>query len=306
MLIIDYYLSNPADRETLSKILSTLDLKYAVNIRHWSSLRIGTFRENFTFAFRDGSSFWLGVGLNEAKPNFGKVRLDANPNHCAHHQVYQYLLGWLNQKCTGFRKTIKRFDLAIDFQADRADVELLKDHRAYTEIRKSREDRTQYLGARSTGNRVKLYNKSMESSMNGEKITRLELTIDPSTPYQKIRWPQAYIVHTRQAQLDELTRLTDTERALLDGVLVGAIDLTKLGRKARQKLEQYMKSYVQWLTVTATDYKKILDRVRGFLNFPKIDLQAGKIDYDELPTAKPTLPAWLKAAEKCPDEELAI
>lgn len=242
MLIIDYYLSNPADRETLSKILSTLDLKYAVNIRHWSSLRIGTFRENFTFAFRDGSSFWLGVGLNEAKPNFGKVRLDANPNHCAHHQVYQYLLGWLNQKCTGFRKTIKRFDLAIDFQADRADVELLKDHRAYTEIRKSREDRTQYLGARSTGNRVKLYNKSMESSMNGEKITRLELTIDPSTPYQKIRWPQAYIVHTRQAQLDELTRLTDTERALLDGVLVGAIDLTKLGRKARQKLEQYMKS----------------------------------------------------------------
>lgn len=142
--------------------------------------------------------------------------------------------------------------------------------------------------------------------MNGEKITRLELTIDPSTPYQKIRWPQAYIVQTRQAQLDELTRLTDTERALLDGVLVGAIDLTKLGRKARQKLEQYMKSYVQWLTVTATDYKKILDRVRGFLNFPKTDLQAGKMDYDELPEINQPLPVWVQEAEKCPDEELAI
>ena len=58
-LIIDYYLGNPADREALSKILSTLDLHYAVNIRHWSSLRIGTFRESFTFAFRDGASFWL-------------------------------------------------------------------------------------------------------------------------------------------------------------------------------------------------------------------------------------------------------
>lgn len=34
-LIIDFYLSNPIDRETLSKILSTLDLNYAVIVRHW-------------------------------------------------------------------------------------------------------------------------------------------------------------------------------------------------------------------------------------------------------------------------------
>lgn len=305
-LIIDYYLSNPADRETLSKILSTLDLNYAVNIRHWSSLRIGTFRENFTFAFRDGSSFWLGFGLNEAKPNFGKIRLDANPNHCANHLVYQYLLGWLNQKCNGFRKTIKRFDMAIDCQADRADIELLKDHRAYTEIRKSQTDRTQYLGARSAGGRIKLYNKSIESRLKGPPLTRLELTLDPSTPYSEIRWPKVYAIKTRQAQIDELTHLTDTERALLDGVLAGAIDLTKLGRKTRLKIEQYMGSYVQWLAVTAMDYKKILDRVRGFLNFPKTDLQVENMDYDELPTVKPTLPAWVQEAEKCPDEELAI
>lgn len=305
-LIIDYYLSNPAERETLSKILSTLDLNYAVNIRHWSSLRIGTFRENFTFTFRDGLSFWLGFGLNEAKPNFGKIRLDANPNHCAHHLVYQYLLGWLNQNCNGFRKTIKRFDLAIDCQANRADVELLKDHRAYTEIRKSQTDRTQYLGARSAGGRIKLYNKSIESKLKGPPLTRLELTLDPSIPYSEIRWPKAYAIKARQAQIDELAHLTDTERALLDGVLDGAIDLTKLGRKTRLKIEQYMGSYVQWLAVTATDYKKILDRVRGFLNFPKTDLQVEKMDYDELPEINQALPAWVKEAEKCPDEELAI
>lgn len=305
-LIIEYYLSNPADRETLSKILSTLDLKYAVNIRHWSSLRIGTFRENFTFAFRYGSSFWLGVGLNEAKPNFGKVRLDANPNHCAHHQAYQYLLGWLNQKCTGFRKTIKRFDLAIDCQADRADVELLKDHRAYTEIRKSQTDRTQYLGARSAGGRIKLYNKSIESKLKGPPLTRLELTLDPSIPYSEIRWPKAYAIKTRQAQIDELAHLTGTERALLDGVLDGAIDLTKLGRKTRLKLEQYMGGYVQWLTITEADYRQMLNRVHCFLKFPKIDLQAGKIDYDELSTVKPTLPAWVQEAEPHSVEELVI
>ncbi len=304
-LIIDYYLSNPADREELSKILSTLDLNYAVNIRHWSNLRIGTFRENFTFTFRDGSSFWLGFGLNEAKPNFGKIRLDANPNHCAHHRVYQYLLGWLNQKCKGFRKSVKRFDLAIDCEADRADVELLKDHRAYTEVRKSREDRTQYLGARSTGNRVKLYNKSIESGLSGAKITRLELTIDPATPYQKIRWPQAYVIRTRQARIDEL-RLTDTERALLDGVLVGAIDLTRLGRKTRLKLEQCLEDYAQWLTVSAADYRQVLNRVNSFLAFPRFDLQAGTIDLDELPKVNPSLPAWVRDAEKSQEQTLVI
>lgn len=297
-LIIDYYLSNPADREELSKILSTLDLKYAINVRHWSSLRIGTFRENFTFSFRDGSSFWLGFGLNEAKPNFGKIRLDANPNHCANHFVYQYLLGWLNQTCKSFQKSVKRFDLAIDFNADRADVELLKDHRAYTEIRKSREDRTQYLGARSTGNRVKLYNKSIESGQTGSKITRLELTIDPATPYQSIRWPRAYAIKTQQTQIDEL-HLTDTERVLLDGILAGAIDLTRLGRKTRLKLERYMGHYVQWLTVPAADYKQILNRANGFLAFPRVDLQAGPIDLDELPRS---LPAWVRDTEKGSEE----
>lgn len=151
-----------------------------------------------------------------------------------------FLLGWLNRRCKSFRRTVRKFDLALDFNIDRADVELLKDHRAYTEYRKSQTDRTQYLGARSTGGRVKLYNKSIESKLKGPPISRLELTLDPSIPYSEIRWPKAYAIKTRQAQLDELAHLTDTERALLDGVLAGAIDLTKLGRKARLKLEQYM------------------------------------------------------------------
>lgn len=303
-LIIDYYISSPLDRDEFAKILSTLDINYAVAVRHWPSLRIGTFRENFTITFLDRSSFWLGVGLNESKPNFGRIRLDANPNHCAHHFVFQYILGWLNLKCKHFRKNVKRFDLAIDFNADRSDVELLKDHRAYTEIRKSREDRTQYLGARSTGNRVKLYNKSLESGITGtkDKITRLELTIDSSIPYPEIRWPQAYVVRTRQAQLDELTRLTDTERALLDGVLVGAIDLTRLGRKTRQKLEQYMGGYVQWLTVTASDYKQILAQVYSYPSYPNVKLQTEKIDPDKLPATKLTLPVWMREAEKGPIE----
>lgn len=294
-LIIDYHMGSSKDREEFAQMLSALDLRYAVNSRHWSSLRIGTFRENLTLAFADGSSFYIGLGLNEAKPNFGRIRLDVNPNHCVRHQVFQIILGYLNMTCKKFRTTVRRFDLAIDIEADRADAELLKDHRAYTEIRKSWADRTQYIGGRSTETRVKLYNKSLESRLN-TPLTRLELTIDPATPYQEIRWPKAYVVKTRQAQLDELTHLTDTERALLDGILAGHIDLTRLGRKTRLKLEQYMGSYVQWITVSSSDYRQILNRLRTLTDYPNADLGVDTV-LDRSAKPYPLIPVWVQEAE---------
>ena len=304
-LVIDYHIGNAAERDELVRLLSTLDLRYAVNIRHWQSLRIGTFRENFSLSFLDSSSFWLGLGLNEVKQNFGRIRLDVNPNHCVRHQVFQILFGWLNTVCGSFRTTIRRFDLAIDIEACRADVELLKDHRAYTEIRKSQTDRTQYLGARSAGGRIKLYNKTIESKLKGPPLTRLELTLDPSVPYSNITWPKAYAIKTRQAQLDELTHLTDTERALLDGILAGNIDLTRLGRKTRLKLEQYMNGYVQWITVSPSDYRQILNRLRTLTDYPNADLGVDTV-LDKLPRPQPSLPSWVENAERSPINPLAL
>ena len=304
-LVIDYYMSDPKDRDEFVKMLSALDLRYAVNSRHWPSLRIGTFRENLTLTFADGSSFYIGLGLNEVKPNFGRIRLDVNPNHCVRHQVFQIILGYLNMTCKRFRTTVRRFDLAIDLEADRADVELLKDHRAYTEIRKSQTDRTQYLGARSAGGRIKLYNKTIESKLKGPPLTRLELTLDPSVPYSNITWPKAYAIKTRQAQLDELTHLTDTERALLDGILAGNIDLTRLGRKNRLKLEQYMNGYVQWITVSPSDYRQILNRLRTLTDYPNADLGVDTV-LDKLPRPQPSLPSWVENAERSPINPLAL
>lgn len=310
-LVIDYHVGAQKDRDELSHVLNMLDMTFSVIVRHWSSLRIGTFRENFSIAFLDGASFWLGVGLNEIKPNFGRVRLEANPAHCATHHVFWYLLGWLNTKCKSFRTCIKRYDLAIDIEADRSDVEILKDHRAYVEIRKSRTDRTQYMGQRSRCNRVKCYNKSLESKLIGEQITRLELTIDPQTPYQDISWPKAYVVQNRQARIDELCRLTDTERTLLDGVLAGTIDLSRLGRKTRLKMEQYMMGYVQWITVGLNDYQKILEQIHDFWNYPRTTLKVEPIYGDELPEKKLLPPSWLSKAKQslielidCQEEEV--
>lgn len=295
-LVIDYYMSNSRDRDELAKLLSNLDLQYAVNSRSWQNLRIGTFRDNLSLTFADGNSFYIGLGLNEAKPNFGRIRIDANPNRCVRHQVFQIVLGYLNMKCKSFRTTIRRFDLAIDLEADRADVELLKDHRAYTEIRKSQTDRTQYLGARSQGGRTKLYNKSIESKLKGSPLTRLELTLDPALSYQEIRWPKAYVVKNRQAQLDELTHLTDTERTLLDGILAGNIDLTRLGRKTRMKLEHYMNNYVQWITVSPSDYRQIQSRLYTLTAFPNADLGIDTIS-DQPPRPRQTVPSWVQEAD---------
>lgn len=304
-IIIDYHIGNQRDRDELARILSDLDMKFAVRIRHWSSLRIGTFRENITISFQDGASFWLGVGLNEVKPNFGRVRIEANPAHCAAHRVFWYLLGWLNESAGAFRTKIKRFDLAVDCTAERADVELLKDHRAYSEIRKSRQDRTQYVGQRSTGSRAKCYNKALESKLT-TPLTRLELTLDPAVPYQEINWPRAYVIRSRQARIDELAHLTDTERTLLDGVLAGTIDLTRLGRKTRMKIEQYMNGYVQWLTVTASDYKKVLDQLYDLRSYPRCVFRPDIIHMDELPHIKATVPAWIAEAEQADNENYGI
>lgn len=304
-IIIDYHISSQRDRDELAHILSDLDMKFAVRLRHWSSLRIGTFRENITISFLDGASFWLGFGLNEAKPNFGRVRMEANPAHCAAHRVFWYLLGWLNETAGAFRTEIKRFDMAIDCIADRADVELLKDHRAYSEIRKSRQDRTQYVGQRSTGNRAKCYNKALESKLTSP-LTRLELTLDPAVPYQAINWPRAYVIRSRQAKIEELSHLTDTERTLLDGVLAGNIDMTRLGRKTRLKIEQYMNGYVQWLSVTASDYKKILDQLYDFRSFPRCVYRPNITQMDELPHVKATVPGWIAEAEQAAIEECVI
>lgn len=165
MVTIDYSISSSAARDELAKILDNLPLLYAVEVRHWSSLRIGTFRENFVLKFQDQTSFWLGVGLNAHKPLWGRSRIEFNPNKVANHKVFLELLGWFNIHSLRMNSIIKRFDLAIDIPFGRQSVRLLKDRRVYTERRHGQEW-TEYLGKSSTVGRVKLYNKTVEAGLN--------------------------------------------------------------------------------------------------------------------------------------------
>lgn len=127
-------------------LLDKLPIQYAVDIQHWNSYRPGTYREQFSIKHQDGTSFWLGAVLNGRKPEWGKVRLDFNPNKVAGHAVFVKLLSFLLESTRPMHRTIKRYDLAVDIPVKRFDVFLVKDSRAYIERRHGQEW-TQYLGA---------------------------------------------------------------------------------------------------------------------------------------------------------------
>lgn len=289
MVVIDYSVSSPAARDALIRLLDTLPMLYAVEVRHWSSLRIGTFRENYTLKFQDKTSFWVGVGLNANKPLWGRSRMEFNPNKVAAHKVFLEMLKWFNIHSLRMNAIIKRFDLAIDIPIERLSVRLLKDRRVYTERRHGQEW-TEYLGKSATVGRVKLYNKTVEAGLD-YPLTRLELTLDPTTPFQEIPWPPVYYIVNRQMDMEEL-RVTDTERFVLGALLEGYGSVTELGRKTRAKMGKMMTHYVGWVSISHQDYNVILSHLQLFLNYPStVDLGADGVISDGPPPLP--LPAWV-------------
>lgn len=300
MVTIDYSVSSPAAREALIRLLDTLPMLYAVEVRHWSSLRIGTFRENYTLKFQDRTSFWVGVGLNANKPLWGRSRMEFNPNKVAAHKVFLELLKWFNTHSLQMNSIIKRFDLAIDIPVERFSVRLLKDRRVYTERRHGQEW-TEYLGKASTVGRVKLYNKTVEAGLD-YPLTRLELTLDPATPFDKLPWPVVYYVANQQIGMEEL-RVTDTERFVLGALLDGYGSLTDLGRKTREKMKVLLERYVKWVSISKAEYSAVLSHLYSFLQYPTaIDLHSDATQSDKPPAPPPPpLPDWVQDAEDAPD-----
>lgn len=277
--------------------MRALPMRYAVEQVCWTSFRIGSFRENITITFQDGNSFWIGVGLNAARPILGRVRLEANPNKCINHQAFLDVLRWLNQHSHPLHTRVKRFDLAVDIPVARENAHLVKDRRTYSEIRKSKENWTEYLGAKSsTDGRVKLYNKTIEANLS-YPLTRLELTLDPNVPFSEISWPVVYVVGMVQVNMKEM-RLTDTERFVLGALMEGYGHLNELGRKTREKMTRLLSEYVRWINVSEQNYNRVLSNLRNLLYYPEKDLGVTDIDDDQPPTFPSLEPRWVTDGEK--------
>lgn len=294
-VVLDLYISNPQARDNLMALMGVLPVKKAVNVVHWCSYRPGTFREQFSIQMQDNTSFWLGAVLNGKAPEWGRCRLDFNPNKVANHSAFQKILRFLIENTRPIHRTIKRFDLAVDIPEDRFDCFLIKDSRAYSERRHGQEW-TQYLGAKSsTVGRVKLYNKQVESKLS-YPLTRLEITPDPALPYNSIQWPKVYVLNTPQLCLDEMN-VNATERFILNALLQGCGSLNDLGRRTKDKMETLMELYVRRIEIKPQDYSAILNQLNEYV---KGTVQFDISDPDQ-PPAPPNYPAWAIYAEKDTD-----
>lgn len=263
-IVMDLYISRPPDRERLMHLLETFPFTHAVEITHWNSFKMGSYKEQFSIRFQDGNSFWIGVVLNGRKPEYGRVRIDFNPNKVAKHEVFQLLLEYLVGNARPMHRVIRRYDLAADIGVLRQDVFLVKDNRAYIERRHGQEW-TQYLGAKSSAvGRVKLYNKQTEAHLN-YPLTRLELTLDPATPYDKINFPTVFYLDDLQMCFEE-TKATETERFIIDALLQGCGTIDQLGRRTQAKIKALLKGYTKRVEISKQDYAKILSQVNGYKN----------------------------------------
>lgn len=246
------------------KILDVQSLRYHADVIHWDAYKPGTFREQFSIRTSTETSFWLGVALNGVKTDWERCRLEFNPNKVKDHPMLVALLNFFLQNTSPSQRKVKRFDLAIDIPVQRQDCILVKDRRLYIERRHGKEH-TQYLGAKSsTVGRVKLYNKQIESDLP-DPLTRLELTLDPDTSFEKIPFPE---VHCLDRSLIEQAgkRVTETDRFILNALLQGYGSVNDLGRKTRAKMERLLSTCAKPVEVEPENYEVILRQLQDYIS----------------------------------------
>lgn len=261
-IVLTGYIPNPRQREELMSVLDGLHFYVGAEVRHWTDYRIGRYHDQFGIALPGNVSFWLGVGLNGVKTEWGHICLDANPNKVADTDAFHFLHGFLLCATRPESRKVKRFDLAVDLPVQRDHCYLLKDRRVFQERRHGQEW-TQYLGQPAHVGRVKLYNKGAEAKLD-YPLTRLEMTLDPETPYEDIPFPTVYYINDMQLTMDNL-RVTDTDNYILGTLLQGCGSPKQLGRRERVKIEKLMENYINRVVVTEEEYAEIIRQVRSYL-----------------------------------------
>ena len=261
-VIIDFWITNSDSREILEARINSL-VGNGIQVVSWKSTKPGTFQEQYLIKLSSEKSFWLGHGLIATGIASERWRLEFNPNKVADHEIFKTVHGLLLKFCRQPLTRIARFDLAIDIPVDRSMCFLVKDRRLYIERRHGTEF-TQYLGSKSSSvGRVKLYNKAAESKLD-YPLTRLELTLDPRTPYEEVNFPTVFAINSNLTDQGNELRITETDRFILNALLHGVGMLGDLGRKTRAKMETLIQDYVQQVIITKQQYQKVLAQLAEY------------------------------------------
>ena len=262
-IILDVSITKSEMRDLLNSIIVEISNSNKLSTVTWESYKPGTFRHQTLFQIDDNRSFWLGHGLIGSGTLIDRYRLDFNPNKVGDDPNLRLLLEFLVRNSRNNFCKISRFDLAIDIPVERSKCFLVKDHRLYIE-RKHGVEYTQYLGSKSsTVGRVKLYNKQAEAKLSSP-LTRLELTLDPSTPFEQISFPSVYYID-KNPSVATNRRITDTDRFIINAILNGAGKLSDLGRKTRAKIEGIIQEETSRVQITEDAYSAILTQLGNYL-----------------------------------------
>ena len=136
-LLLDFALEYQAGQRVLDGVGALVWVEFS----HWTTHKMGAFRDQFTFALEGGRSFWLGVGLNgPSGVNTRRARLEFNPNKVGETRALRWVFNLLydNSRRTDFPPVVVvRWDFAVDLPGERTGYELVKDGRVYEEIRRS-------------------------------------------------------------------------------------------------------------------------------------------------------------------------
>lgn len=238
---------------------------------HWFAypidMRDFKYRHLTKATYANGSTMTCGFQFNGNNPREDAYKgfLDFNPNKTGSDSLFWRDLAFI-RSCSR-HWDIDRVDIAYDVPVPRQSVILVKDGRKYSVDAYSLANRTEYLGIRSNINFVKVYNKSLESSLDYD-LTRIEVTCKPSPAAYLSAFPEIYCLDNIQVGLD-FNELTQSNLAILNMELAllashsdpGLMIFNSLGKDLKKKLKPYLLPESSRLVVLGALVSRVLDGI---------------------------------------------
>lgn len=232
------------------------------DIEYYQSFKAYTYRHLFVVPCGD-STISVGLQLNDEKRHdCHKGYIEFNPNKVANDSWFMEFMSMVRMSYE--EVLVKRWDLAIDIPLPKKNCILLKDNRNYS-LYQGVKGETEYLGRRSNGGFVKLYDKTVESKLDYD-LTRLELTVEGLAPFEDLSLPVVKLVNS-QLDIKANVELKDTELALVELIrLQGNYDywLRRIGRYMREKIKPYLLGVDTDLSVSKSAYMKLLNQLEVY------------------------------------------
>lgn len=228
------------------------------NVSSWFSTKVDGFKNNYTISDASGNSFWMGFisvaetlraeegSLHNPKRRFN-LCVDFNPNKVGHIKFLKYLLSLRvdNYSKKPIEWELRICDLAFDIKTNILNIGGINKYnkRELKTFDKGGDNKTYYIG--SEKNRVKIYNKTIESELD-EDLTRIEMTVyfknTSCNEIFKLRtldikaFPKLYL-KTYQLNTDDM-EIDSTLNAILYAVNHG-FPIHDLSRRYKDKVMQY-------------------------------------------------------------------